>query len=195
MTLKIAILASHEGTIAQAVMDACAGDNIQGCVAVVISNNREAAVLRRAELANVPRAHLSGKTHPDPVALDLAILKTCSDAQADVVVLAGYMRRLASKMLKAYTGRIINTHPALLPAYGGQGMYGDRVHAAVLAAGERRSGASVHLVTQEYDEGPLLAQIEVPVLPDDDVASLRSRVRKAERQALIQVLAGWSIDG
>ncbi|MDQ3463969.1 MAG: phosphoribosylglycinamide formyltransferase, partial [Actinomycetota bacterium] len=87
-----------------------------------------------------------------------------------------------------------NTHPALLPAYGGQGMYGDRVHAAVLAAAERRSGASVHLVTQNYDEGPLLAQIEVPVLPDDDVASLRSRVRKAERQALLQVLAGWSID-
>jgi phosphoribosylglycinamide formyltransferase-1 len=194
VTLKIAILASHEGTTAQAVMDACASDNIHGHVAVVISNNREAAVLRRAELANVPRAHLSGKTHPDPAALDHAILRTCSDAQADVVVLAGYMKRLASKMLNAYTGRIINTHPALLPAYGGQGMYGDRVHAAVLAAAERRSGASVHLVTQNYDEGPLLAQIEVPVLPDDDVASLRSRVRKAERQALLQVLAGWSID-
>jgi phosphoribosylglycinamide formyltransferase-1 len=90
----------------------------------------------------------------------------------------------------AYAGRIYNTHPALLPAYGGQGMYGDRVHAAVLADGQTRSGATVHLVTDEYDSGPIVAAVEVAVLARDDVESLGARVRAAERELVVEVLAG-----
>jgi phosphoribosylglycinamide formyltransferase-1 len=89
----------------------------------------------------------------------------------------------------------VNTHPALLPAFGGKGMYGDRVHAAVLAARVATSGASVHLVTAGYDEGPVLAQAEVPVLQTDDIASLGDRVREAEKAVLVRVLAGWSTTG
>ena len=111
-------------------------------------------------------------------------------AGATHVLLAGYMRPLGPAMLEAYAGRIYNTHPALLPAHGGRGMYGDRVHAAVLAAGEQRSGATVHLVTAEYDAGPIVAAVEVPVLAGDDVASLGERVRAAERELVVDVLAG-----
>ena len=99
------------------------------------------------------------------------------------------MRKVGAALLGAFEGRIYNTHPALLPAYGGQGMYGDRVHAAVLADRRTRSGATVHLVTDEYDSGPIVGQVEVPVLPDDDPGSLGQRVRAAERELVVEVLA------
>jgi phosphoribosylglycinamide formyltransferase-1 len=164
-------------------------------VVLMISNNRDAGALRRASEAGIAWAHMSGRTHPDPVALDEAITVQCSAARADVVLLAGYMKLLGPRMLMTYNGRIVNTHPALLPAFGGKGMYGDRVHAAVLAARVATSGASVHLVTAGYDEGPVLAQAEVPVLQTDDIASLGDRVREAEKAVLVRVLAGWSTTG
>jgi phosphoribosylglycinamide formyltransferase-1 len=106
------------------------------------------------------------------------------------VLLAGYLKRLGKPVLAAYPGRVYNTHPALLPAHGGQGMYGDRVHAAVLAAGDSVSGATIHLVDEAYDAGPIVASVEVPVLADDDAGSLAERVRAAERLLVVDVLAG-----
>lgn len=162
-----------------------------GTVVLIISNNRESGVLRRAAAAEVPWLHLSGTTHADAEDLDAAICAACIDAGATVIVLAGYMKRLGPKTLAAFAGSILNTHPALLPAFGGQGMYGDRVHEAVLAAGVSHTGASVHLVTSNYDEGPVVRQHEVPVLVDDTVASLGARVRDAEKRVLVEVLAHW----
>lgn len=190
-SLRIVVLASHEGTTAQAVMDACAAGSVAGEVVLAVSNNRDAGVLRRAEAAGIPWRHLSGQTHPEVDALDVAICSACTEAGATVIVLAGYMKRLGPRTLEAFAGRIVNTHPALLPAFGGQGMYGDRVHEAVLAAGATQTGASVHLVTANYDEGPVVRQVAVPVLPDDDVASLGARVRAAEKRVLIEVLGTW----
>ena len=109
-------------------------------------------------------------------------------AGAGLIVLAGFLSVLPPSFVRQWEGRIINTHPALLPKFGGKGMYGDRVHAAVLAAGETESGATVHLVTEELDAGPVLAQQRVPVEPGDTPESLRRRVQTAERVALYSVL-------
>jgi len=187
--MRLAIFASGEGSTAQAVIDACAAGRIDGAVVLVISNNADAPVLRRAAAAAIPARHLSRRTDPEPEALDAAQADALRAAAATHVFLAGYMRKLGPAVLSAYEGRIYNTHPALLPDYGGEGMYGDRVHAAVLADARALSGATVHLVTGEYDAGPVVRAVEVPVLPGDDVAALGARVRAAERELVVGVLA------
>jgi phosphoribosylglycinamide formyltransferase-1 len=122
-------------------------------VEAVISNNRESGALRRARAAGVRAIHLSSATHPEPTRLDAAMLATLREHAVDTVFLAGYMKKLGPAVLAAYDGRIFNTHPALLPKHGGKGMYGHKVHAAVLAAKETESGASIHLVDADYDTG------------------------------------------
>jgi len=189
MPLRLAIFASGDGSTAQAVIDACTARRIDGEVVLVLSNNADAHVLARAATAAIPSANLSRRTHPDPHALDTAQVAAVRAAGATHVLLAGYMRRLGPAMLAAYDGRLYNTHPALLPAYGGEGMYGDQVHAAVLADRQAITGATVHLVTADYDTGPVVRAVEVPVLPGDDVAHLRERVKGAERELVVEVLA------
>lgn len=187
--LKIGVLASHEGTTLQCVLNACADGRIPGTVVVVISNNGSSGALYRARAAGVPAYHLSSVTHPTPDELDAAIAATLAERQVDVVFLAGYLKRLGPSALAAFPGRILNTHPALLPKFGGQGMFGDRVFEAVLASGESESGVSVHLVEASYDTGRVLRQVRVPVAPTDSVQSLKRRVRECEREAVVQVLA------
>jgi len=187
--ISLAILASGGGTTAQAVIDACASGRIDGEVVLVITNNAGAGVLERAQAAGIPWRHLSGATHPEPGELERAMLEALASSGATAVLLAGYMKKLAPSVVAAYAGRIFNTHPALLPAYGGQGFYGDRVHAAVLADNQARSGATVHIVTDDYDSGPIVGQVEVPVQPGDDVATLGERVRTAERELVVETLA------
>jgi phosphoribosylglycinamide formyltransferase 1 len=189
VAIALAIFASGTGTTAQAVIDACASGRIDGEVVLIVSNNPGAQVLERAAAAGIPARRLSTRTHPDPDALARVMLDALEQAEVTHVLLAGYMKKLAPVLVAAYGGRIYNTHPALLPDYGGQGMYGDRVHAAVLADRRTRSGATVHLVTDEYDSGPIVGQVEVPVLPDDDPGSLGRRVRAAERELVVAVLA------
>jgi phosphoribosylglycinamide formyltransferase-1 len=118
------------------------------------------------------------------------MLEALVHAKAELVVLAGFMKKVGPRVLAAFSGRILNTHPALLPKYGGHGMYGRRVHEAVLAALEPNSGVSVHLVTGEYDAGPVIAQVQVPVLAGDTVDTLAERVQTVERTFLIQTLQG-----
>jgi phosphoribosylglycinamide formyltransferase 1 len=193
--LTIGVLASHAGTTAQAVMDACADGRIRGRVGVVISNNSGAEVLRRAAALGIPARHLSQKTCPDPGELDEAMTRTLRAHGADLVLLAGYMRKVGPLTLAAFDGRIINVHPSLLPRHGGQGMYGRAVHEAVLRSGDPVTGASVHLVTARYDEGPVLSQREVPVAPGDDAGTLEARVRPAERALLVETLSRLARDG
>lgn len=187
--VRLGVLASHEGTTLQAVLDACAQGALAAEVAVVISNNAGAGALDRARAAGVPACHLSGQTHPDAEALDDAIRRTLTEHGVDLVLLAGYMKKVGPRTLEAFRGRVINTHPALLPKFGGRGMYGLHVHRAVLAAGEKTSGVSVHLVDADYDTGPVVAQAEVPVEPGDTVDTLAARVRARERGFLVEVLA------
>ncbi len=186
--LRIGVLASHEGTTLQAILDACAADAIAARVVVVVSNNGGAGALRRAREAGAEAVHLSGKTHPEPDALDAAIIQALAAREVDVVMLAGYMKKLGPALLERYRGRILNTHPALLPKFGGHGMYGMHVHEAVLRAGETESGPSVHLVDVEYDTGRVLAQAQVPVEPSDTPDTLAARVQERERRLVVAVL-------
>jgi phosphoribosylglycinamide formyltransferase-1 len=187
--MKVAVLASHEGTTLQAILDACATGQIPCRVVAVISNNPESGAIRRAQAAGVPVHHLSSKTHPDPPQLDAAIAAALAAAAPDVIVLAGYMKLLGPRTLSRFRGRVLNTHPALLPKFGGKGMYGLHVHRAVLAVGERTSGATVHVVTDEYDAGPIVAQCDVPVEPGDTPETLAARVQPQERALLVRVLS------
>lgn len=186
--LRIGVLASHEGTTLQAILDACAAGEITARVVTVISNNSDSGALRRARAAATEAVHLSSKTHPEPGALDAAIIAALTAQQVDVVMLAGYMKKLGPALLERYRGRILNTHPALLPKFGGHGMYGMRVHEAVLRAGETESGSSVHLVDAEYDTGRVLAQTQVQVESGDTPEALAQRVQAAERRLLVAVL-------
>lgn len=186
--LRLGILASHAGTTMQAIIDACHEARLHAEVRVVISNNSRSGALERARTHGIPAYHLSGATHSDPSDLDAAMLERLAGHDVDVVALAGYMKRLGPLVLSRFRGRLLNTHPALLPKHGGQGMYGDRVHEAVLASGEKVSGATVHLVEGDYDTGPVLSQIKVPVLESDTLETLRDRVQSAERNHYVQAL-------
>ena len=172
----------------QAIIDACDEGRFHAEVRVVISNNSRSGALERASSHGIPAYHLSGATHPDPCDLDAAVLERLTGQDVDIVALAGYMKRLGPLVLSRYRGRLVNTHPALLPKFGGQGMYGDRVHEAVLAAGDKVSGATVHLVEGDYDAGLALSRVEVPVLEEDTLETLRDRVQAAEREHYVEVL-------
>ena len=186
--LRIGVLASGEGTTLQALLDACELRKLSAEVVIVISNNRESGALRRAQVAAIRTRHLSSATHSNPDDLDRAMLAALYEARVDLVVLAGYLKKVGPRMLEAFAGRMVNTHPGLLPKFGGQGMYGRKVHEAVIAAKETESGATVHLVDGEYDHGEILGQVRVPVMPGDTADSLAERVQAAERPFLIQVL-------
>ena len=186
--LRIGVLASGSGTTLQAVIDACETGELDARVVLVISNNSGSGAMSRASRHGIEHLHLSSHTHQDPDSLDRAIADSLRAAAPDVVLLAGYMKKLGPRTLEAYRGRIINTHPSLLPNYGGRGMYGKHVHAAVIAAGDRVSGVSVHLVDAEYDTGPVLARREISVGEADDAADLAARVQSIERPFLVEVL-------
>ena len=178
--LALGILASHGGSNLQAIIDSCRTGSVNAEVRVVISNNSRSLALSRARRVGIPTHHLSSTTHPDPDELDSAITDTLQRYGVEVVALAGYMRMLGRRTLCAYRNRILNVHPALLPSFGGRGMYGERVHSAVLAAGESVSGVTVHLVDQEYDHGPIVAQTRVAVLPGDTPDTLAARILEQE---------------
>jgi phosphoribosylglycinamide formyltransferase-1 len=188
MRKQIGVLASGAGTVLQAIVDGCEAGLLAADVCVIISNNSGSGAAQRAERHGIPFRHLSAQTHPAEEALDAAILDALLSRGADLVFLAGFMKKLGPRTLERYRGRILNTHPALLPKFGGLGMYGSRVHAAVLAAGDAVTGVSVHQVEGEYDTGPVLAQCEVPVLPGDDVETLATRVQTRERQFVVETL-------
>ncbi|MBL4683882.1 MAG: phosphoribosylglycinamide formyltransferase [Nannocystaceae bacterium] len=158
-------------------MDAHERGELSLPVALVISNNSGAGVLAMAAARGVATAHISTRTHDDPGA---ALLAACRTHGARVLVLAGYMKRIDPRVVTAFQGNSVNIHPAPLPQFGGPGMYGEHVHAAVLASGVTSSGPTVHRVTNDYDEGAVLAHLPVPVRPDDDVAALAQRVLRAE---------------
>ena len=186
--LRIGVLASGEGTTLQALLDACANRRLVAEVTVVISNNGTAGALKRAQAASIPAVHLSAQTHPDPDDLDAAMLDCLTAAKVELVVVAGFLKKVGRRTLDAFRDRIVNTHPALLPKYGGKGMYGRHVYEAVLAAGESETGVSIHLVDGEYDHGEVLVQMTVPIQKGDTPDTLAARVRAAERSFLIETL-------
>jgi phosphoribosylglycinamide formyltransferase-1 len=188
MIRRVGFFASGAGSTFEAVVAACQSGALPLDPVIVIGNNGKAGVFERARRLGIQAQHISAKTEGDAAAADVAIAAALVKAKIDLVVLAGYLKMLGPAVLAAFDGRIINTHPALLPKFGGQGMYGMNVHRAVLAAGETTTGVTVHGVDEEYDHGPVLAQTEVPVKPDDTSDTLAARVQAAEKQFLIETL-------
>ena len=187
--MKLGFLASRNGSNMQAVIDACRAGVIAAEPALVISNNADSGALEKARRQGIPACHLSGLTHPAAGELERAILDELRRHQVDLVLLAGYMKKLGPGVIAAYRNRILNIHPSLLPAYGGRGMYGEKVHSAVLRAREKETGASVHLVDEDYDTGAVLAQTRLPVRAADDVASLAARVLEQEHKLYVRAVA------
>ena len=186
--MRLAVLASHEGSTLQALIDACAAQSLDAEVVLVVSNNSKSGALRRAAAANINTRHISTKTHGSEDTANHAIADALADAEVDWVLLLGYMKKMGEAILSRFSGRIINTHPALLPNFSGQGFFGRKVHEAVHAAGVSMTGATLHLVGCEYDTGPVIAQIQVPVLAGDDVDAIEQRVKTAERKLLVDTL-------
>ena len=175
---RIGVLASGGGSNLQAILDhlGALGDARQGDVVLVASNRPDAGALARASRAGITTAVLHSPHAPEGD--DLAEVLRANDV--DLIALAGYMRHVPPEITRAYHGRVVNVHPALLPSFGGPGMYGARVHRAVLSAGASQSGPTVHFVDDVYDHGAVIAQWRVPVLPGDDEHTLASRVLRAE---------------
>ncbi|PKM35544.1 MAG: phosphoribosylglycinamide formyltransferase, partial [Gammaproteobacteria bacterium HGW-Gammaproteobacteria-10] len=153
--MKISFLASHGGSSARKIIETIENGELPGFeIGILITNNKDSAIYDWCLTHGIEVFHISSKTHSDNE--DQAIKKVLQSAGTEFIVLSGYMKKIGPQTLSAYTGKILNIHPSLLPKFGGRGMYGDFVHAAVLEAGETVSGATVHFVTDAYDEGPLL---------------------------------------
>jgi phosphoribosylglycinamide formyltransferase-1 len=186
--VSIAVLASGSGTNLQAIIDFTAGlgASANGSISLVASNRASAGALERARSAGIKAEVFDAAD--DGTAL-LALLQRNF---IDLVVLAGYLKHLPAKVTSAYHSRIINIHPGLLPEFGGAGMYGSKVHAAVIAAGSRATGVTVHFVDEEFDHGPTIAQWRIPVRDDDTAESLAARVLEVEHRvypAIVEMVA------
>ena len=173
---RIAILASGSGTNAQRLMEHFRTHS-QAEVVLVGSDNPKAGAIQRAWDMGVPSYLFNGSQLKDGV-----VLRELQDQRIDLIVLAGFLRLIPPEMVRAFPARIVNIHPALLPKFGGKGMYGDRVHQAVIDAGEKESGITIHYVNEHYDRGEHIAQFRCPVLPDDTPASLSARIHALEHE-------------
>ena len=188
MKMRIAVALSGRGSNLEALVGTL-GPGARAQVALVVSDRAEAAGLDRARDRGIPAQVLSQPADGNEW------LRLLWRFQIDLVVLAGYVKLVPAPVIAAYRGRIINVHPALLPAFGGKGMYGPRVHEAVLASGVQETGVTVHLVDEVYDRGAILAQARVPVLPGDTPDILAERVLAVEHRLLPAVLLAAATAG
>lgn len=177
---KLAVFSSHSGSNFQAIIDAIKNNELDAQIVCLVTNNSNAYCIERAKTNNIPYYHISSKTHPNEEDYVNAILTVLENHQVDLIILAGYMKIVPQKVIQKYKNRILNIHPALLPKFGGKGMYGINVHQAVLNAGEKITGATVHLVDEIYDNGRILSQMQVEVLPEDTPETLSQRVLEIE---------------
>lgn len=182
--LSIAVFASGGGTNLQALIDQVKSGQLQGRIGAVISNNSGAYALERARLENIPTYHVSGKVYPEKNQFLSGMFDILDRNEVNLIILAGYMKLLPREIIRKYRSRTINIHPALLPRYGGRGMFGINVHKAVIESGDRISGATVHLVDEIYDHGAILIQRTVPVLKNDTPGTLAARVLQVEHKIL-----------
>ena len=185
MSVRVAVLASGSGTNLQAILDHFASlhGRAPGRVVLVVSDRKDAGALDRARHAGAEAVHLpASQSNAELGAL-------LSEHEIRVVALAGYLRLIPADVTRTFRGRIVNVHPALLPKFGGSGMYGMKVHEAVLASGAKESGATVHFVDDQYDRGTIIARAKVPVLAGDTPSSLAARVLKEEHTLYPKVVA------
>ena len=184
--LRLAVLLSGEGTSLENLFERIEAGALPARVAVVIASKADAGGLARARRRGVPAVAVPRKQYPDVGAFNDRIHEVLAEHPVDLVALLGFLSPFLSR--GRFDGRVLNTHPALVPAFSGKGFYGHRVHEAVLARGCKVSGATVHFCDDEYDHGPILLQEAVPVLEDDTPDSLAARVQAAERRIVPEAI-------
>lgn len=187
MNINLVVFASGNGSTLQAIIDAINENRLNAKISLVVSNNKNAFALERAKEANIPTYIISSKKQED---MDEELFNVLENYEIDLIVLAGYLKMIGPKLLEKY--RIINTHPSLLPKFGGKGMHGMHVHQAVIDAKEKISGVTVHFVNSEYDRGDIIRQTTVEVLDTDDAESLSAKVQAAEKIQLIEILQDFA---
>lgn len=181
--LTIAVFGSGRGSNFDALLSAIQRGTIPGArIALVVSNNSSAGILERARAAGIPAVHCSRPQFPTDDSYTTRLIRLLEDHHVGLIALAGYMKRMPAAVVARWRNRIVNIHPALLPRFGGPGMYGMHVHEAVIAAGETKSGATVHLVDEEYDRGAVLLQRVVPVEPGETPETLAAKVLAVEHE-------------
>lgn len=185
---RIAVFASGNGTNFQALIDACASGEINGEIVALVTNKRHAYSVTRARNAKIDVLLFEPEKFGSKTLMCSKMAKALNEKNVDLVILAGYMLKLEPCMVRSFPNRIVNIHPALLPKYGGKGMYGHYVHEAVIAAQEKESGCTVHVVDEIYDHGKILAQSKVPVEPSDTPDSLAQKIHAKEHELYVSVI-------
>jgi phosphoribosylglycinamide formyltransferase-1 len=185
--MNIAVFASGGGSNFQALIDRVEAGELHARLALCVGNNSTAKAFERAQKHGIPARHIAPSHFATEAAYVEALLAVLKEHGIDLVVLAGYMKKIPSQVIAAYRNRIVNIHPALLPAFGGGGLYGEKVHQAVLDYGAKVSGVTVHFIDEEYDHGPVIFQATTEVLDTDDAHTLAARVLKVEHASLWRV--------
>lgn len=186
---RICVFASGSGSDFQSMIDGVESGQIDGNIVLLVCSNAQAYAIERARKAGIPHVVLRKGDYASAEEMFAHAVKLLDEVKADLVVLAGYLTVLTPNIVSAYRGRIINIHPSLIPKYCGDGFYGMRVHRAVIAAGERESGATVHFVDEGTDTGEIIMQERVPVLEGDTPESLQARVLETEHKLLPRAVA------
>lgn len=179
-TMNIAFLASGGGSNMEAILKNIDNENLKANGVLLVTNNSKCGAVKIAQRYNMPYKHISSKHYENDEERDAAIADALLDAKAELVILAGYMKKVTQPLIDKFPNRILNIHPALLPKFGGHNYYGMKVHEAVIAAGENESGCTIHIVNSEYDSGRILSQTVVPVKEKDTPETLQKRVLKQE---------------
>lgn len=186
--MRIAIFASGRGSNAEAIIRASMDERLSAEIGLVFSNNENAGVLQRAKTFNINYSVIDQRKLDNEEIYDSALFDLLDDNGIDFIALAGYLKLIKPNLVKKYRNRITNIHPALLPSFGGKGFYGKKVHEAVLEAGCKVSGVTIHLVSEVYDKGPIISQATLPVLEDDTPESLAARILKIEHKIYPEAL-------
>jgi len=182
---RIGILSSYNGSGFDTIQKGCEQKILDAQVVVIISNNTNAKVLQKAEDKNIPNFIINSKRYPNED-LDEKITNLMLEFKVDYIFLSGYMKKIESKLLRKFKNRIINCHPALLPKFGGKGMYGTNVHKAVIEAKEKQSGCTVHFVNENYDEGEYILQKSLILDKNESVESLENRIKSLEKTTIVE---------
>ena len=186
---SIAVLVSGTGTNLQAIIDAIKNGDLSNTeISIVISNKQDAHALNRVESEGIKNIFVNPKDFSNNLDFDKKLVELISDHKVDLIVLAGYTKILTEVFINSFSNKIINIHPALLPDFGGKGMYGSKVHEAVLKSGVKESGCTVHFVTSEIDSGPIISQTKVPILKGDTIDSISKRILKEEHKSLVEAI-------
>lgn len=179
---NLVVFASGSGSNFQSIIDAISEGKLTANIVGFISNNETATSVKRAKKNDIPVLIISESQFKDQDTYSDTLLSKLDEWNADVLILAGFLKKIPSKIISAYENNILNIHPSLLPKYGGKGFFGMKVHEAVIANNETESGCSVHIVTEEYDEGPVIGQSKVSVLASDTSSDLAERVLEQEHK-------------